>query len=194
MFYLFYWKKLFWGDLSGTLRSHQMDTDHMDFCSSTAQKDVSCANECQSRSKVKLMMRFDTHHLPCRRHHGFVPSKGGSQTQGACDASKPVNKLLCFLETNFTTNFTSLTTNDLTSVWLTANIYSLRWKSSGHSLIRWDTGSRGLAIWLALRKPVYLFYTHIFIFILNSISRQVANIKSNRNHHTPQEEEDVCKY
>lgn len=135
-------------------------------------------------------MRFDCHRLPCRRHHGFAPSKG-AQIQGACDAIKPVNKLLCFLETRFTTNFTSLTTNDLTSVWLTANIYSLRWKSSAHSLIRWDTGSRGLAIWLALRKPVCLFFTHIF-WILNSISRQVANIKSNRNHHTPQEEEGVC--
>lgn len=144
MFYLFYW----WTSPDGHWPRGLL------FLNCTERSAVSCANECQSRSKVKLMMRFDTRRLPCRRHRGFTPSKGGAQTQGA--RNKTSEQAVLFFENTFYYEFQSLTTNDLTSVWLTANIYSLWWKSSAQSLIRWDMGSGGLAIWGALIKSVCL--------------------------------------
>lgn len=151
-----------------------MDTDRADFCSSTAQKDVSCANECQSRSKVKLLMRFDTRRLPCRHHRGFTPSKGGAQTQAA--RNKTSEQAVLFFKNTFYYEFQSLTTNDLTSVWLTANIYSLWWKSSAQSLIRWDTGSGGLAISVALIKSVclMLYFLNYKIYFQTSCKYKVT--------------------
>lgn len=94
-----------------------MDTDRTDFCSSTAQKDFSCANECQSRSKVKLMMRVDT---PPRVHTFKRRSTNTAQAR-----NKTSEQAVLFFENTFYDEFQSLTTNDLTSVWLNANIYSL---------------------------------------------------------------------
>lgn len=102
------------------------------FVPQTEQKDVSCANESWSSWKVKLMTRFDAQRLPhcscCRR---FTPSAGRSTNGGHTGrVIKASEQGVFFLENTFATNFTSLTTNDLACVWLTANIDSLRWKSS----------------------------------------------------------------